>query len=105
MCSATHEIQQEFGLQAILQNVLGRITMLIFKLWASHISLYFAAMQADTLHVLHQLLPPVAPRTYNIRPRAQKFLIPQQTSSLADKNFLNIIVFETFLYIIFLNII
>ena len=48
----------------------------------------FAAMRADTHHVLHQLLPPTAQTTYNLRPRAHKFVIPQRTSSLADKNFL-----------------
>ena len=34
------------------------------------------------------LLPPVAPRTYNLRPRARNYLIPQRTSALADKNFI-----------------
>jgi hypothetical protein len=48
----------------------------------------FASMRADTRHVLHKLLPLRASRTYNLRPRAHDFAIPQRTSSLADKNFL-----------------
>jgi hypothetical protein len=48
----------------------------------------FASMRADTHHVLHRLLPPVAPRAYNLRPRAHNFVIPRRTSALADKNFL-----------------
>ena len=54
----------------------------------------FAAMRADTLHVLHQLLPPVAPRTYDLRPRAHNLVLPQRTSSLADKNFLTRMLFS-----------
>ena len=48
----------------------------------------FASIRTDSHHVLHKLLPPVAPRTYNLRPRAHNYVIPQRTSSLADKNFI-----------------
>ena len=48
----------------------------------------FASIRTDSHHVLHKLLPPVAPRTYNLRPRAYNYVIPQRTSSLADKNYM-----------------
>ena len=48
----------------------------------------FASIRTDSHHVLHELLPPVAPRTYNLRPRAHNYVLPQRTSSLADKNYM-----------------
>ena len=48
----------------------------------------FKSISLNRQHVLHPLLPPVAQRTYNLRPRSHPFVIPSSISSMHDRNFI-----------------
>ena len=48
----------------------------------------FKSVSLNCHHVLHPLLPPVALRTYNLRPRSHPYVIPSSISSMHDRNFI-----------------
>ena len=48
----------------------------------------FRAITQNPGHVLHRLLPPKKPTTYNMRKRTHDFCIPQRTTNLNNRNFI-----------------
>ena len=67
-----------------------RQTFLLFEVLSeSADSGLFRAKTQNPGHVLHRLLPPKKPTTYNMRKRTHNFFcIPQRTTNLNNRNFL-----------------
>jgi hypothetical protein len=55
---------------------------------------FFSAIKNNTRHVLHHLLQDKPSSGYSLRERVHNFVLPNNTNSLSDHNFLNRILYK-----------